>query len=65
MAKSTPLRHEAAVMPPAVRGAIAATVVLAVMGAAGAALLPSLRHRMPRSDSPQRARRPGRRRPSA
>ena len=65
MAETTPLQHEAAVMPPEVRGAIAATVVLAALGAAGAALLPSLRRQTPRGGSPQRASRRGRRRSSA
>ena len=65
MAEMTPLRHEAAVMPPEVRGAIAATLVLAALGAAGAALLPSLRRRTPGSDSPHRAPQGRRRRSSA
>ena len=65
MAETTPLQQEAAVMPPEVRGAIAATLVLAALGAAGAALLPSLRRRTPRSGRPDRTSLPERRRPSA
>ena len=50
MADPAPLRREYELMPPEVRGALVAAVVLAGVGAACAALLPSLgRGRSPRA----------------
>lgn len=50
MADPAALRREYEVMPPEVRGALVAAVVLAGVGAACAALLPSLgRGRSPRA----------------